>query len=82
MEKLLEEKEKDLKEGSLLLKEYEDERRMLEKKIGQLEKEIREVGASHTKDTGASELRKAPRASCHRKAQPSWHRGRTNGKTG
>ena len=40
VEKLLEEKEKDLKEGSLLLKEYEDERRLLEKKIGQLEKEI------------------------------------------
>src|SRR5215213_9216848 len=40
VEKLLEEKKKDLKEGSLLLKEYEDERRLLEKKIGQLEKEI------------------------------------------
>ena len=40
VERLLEEKEKELKEGSLLLKEYEDERRLLEKKIGQLEKEI------------------------------------------
>src|SRR5687768_3671779 len=40
VERLLEEKEKDLKEASLLLKEYEDERRLLEKKIGQLEKEI------------------------------------------
>lgn len=40
VERLLEEKEKELKEGSLLLKEFEDERRLLEEKIGQLEKEI------------------------------------------
>src|ERR687894_156193 len=40
VERLLEEKEKDLKEASLLLKEFEDERRLLEEKIGQLEKEI------------------------------------------
>jgi exonuclease SbcC len=40
VERLLEEKEKKLKEGSLLLKEFEDERRLLEEKIGQLDKEI------------------------------------------
>src|ERR671914_3032683 len=40
VERLLEEKEKDLKEASLLLKEFEDERRLLGEKIGQLEKEI------------------------------------------
>ncbi len=40
VERLLEEKAKDLKEASLLLKEFEDERRLLEEKIGQLEKEI------------------------------------------
>ena len=40
VERLLEEKEKELKEGSLLLKEFEDERRLLEEKIGQLDKEI------------------------------------------
>src|SRR5215216_4433865 len=40
VERLLEEKEKELKGGSLLLKEFEDERRLLEEKIGQLDKEI------------------------------------------
>ncbi|MBD0300302.1 MAG: hypothetical protein ICV82_08665, partial [Nitrososphaera sp.] len=39
-ERLLEQKEKELKEGSLLLKEFEDETRLLEEKLGQLEKEI------------------------------------------
>jgi exonuclease SbcC len=40
VEKLIEEKEKEKKEASLLLKEFEDERRLLEEKIRQLEKEI------------------------------------------
>src|SRR5919109_451436 len=40
VERLLEEKEKKLKEGSLVLKEFEDERKLLEGKIGQLDKEI------------------------------------------
>src|ERR671924_1984612 len=40
VERLLEEKEKELNKGSLLLKEFEDERSLLEEKIGQLEKEI------------------------------------------
>ncbi|HYY40402.1 MAG TPA: SMC family ATPase, partial [Nitrososphaera sp.] len=40
VEKLIEEKEKEKKEASLLLKEFEDERRLLEEKISQLEKEI------------------------------------------
>src|SRR3712207_9574690 len=40
VEKLLEQKEKDLKEGSLLLKEFEDRTRLLEEKLGQLDKEI------------------------------------------
>src|SRR5215208_4888786 len=39
-ERLREEKEKELKGGSLLLKEFEDEGRLLEEKIGQLDKEI------------------------------------------
>src|SRR5918992_27135 len=43
VERLLEEKEKKLKEGSLLLKEFEDERRLLEEKIGQLDKEIEKL---------------------------------------
>src|SRR5215210_1508554 len=43
VEKLLEEKEKDLKEGSLLLKEYEDERRQLEKEIERLEPVIQKT---------------------------------------
>src|SRR5215204_1205460 len=43
VEKLLEEKEKDLKEGSLLLKEYEDERRLLEKEIERLEPVIQKT---------------------------------------
>jgi DNA repair protein SbcC/Rad50 len=40
VEKLIEEKEKEKKEASLLLKEFEDERRLLEERISQLEKEI------------------------------------------
>ncbi|HEV3433564.1 MAG TPA: AAA family ATPase [Nitrososphaera sp.] len=40
VEKLLEQKKKDLKEGSLLLKEFEDKTRLLEEKLGQLDKEI------------------------------------------
>ena len=40
VEKLIEEKEKEKKKASLLLKELEDERRLLEEKISQLEKEI------------------------------------------
>jgi exonuclease SbcC len=40
VEKLIQEKEKEKKEASLLLKEFEDERRLLEEKISQLEKEI------------------------------------------
>jgi exonuclease SbcC len=40
VEKLIEEKEKEKEKASLLLKELEDERRLLEEKISQLEKEI------------------------------------------
>src|ERR687886_1284771 len=40
IEKLIEEKEKDKNEASFLLKEFEDERMLLEEKISQLEKEI------------------------------------------
>ncbi|MDQ3848723.1 MAG: AAA family ATPase [Thermoproteota archaeon] len=40
VESLLEQKEKQLKEGSLLLKEFEDERSLLEEKLSHLEKEI------------------------------------------
>jgi exonuclease SbcC len=40
VEKMLEQKEKDLKEGSLLLKEFEDKARLLEEKLGQIDKEI------------------------------------------
>jgi DNA repair protein SbcC/Rad50 len=40
VEKLIQEKEKEKKEASLLLKEFEDERGLLEEKISQLEKEI------------------------------------------
>jgi len=40
VERLLEQKEKELQEGSLFLKEFEDERRLLEEKLGHLEKEI------------------------------------------
>jgi DNA repair protein SbcC/Rad50 len=40
VEKLIEEKEKEKKEASLLLKEFEHERSLLEEKISQLEKEI------------------------------------------
>jgi exonuclease SbcC len=40
VEKLIEEKEKEKKKALLLLKEFEDERRLLEEKISQLEKEI------------------------------------------
>ena len=40
VEKLIEEKEKEKKDASLLLKEFEHERRLLEEKISQLEKEI------------------------------------------
>jgi DNA repair protein SbcC/Rad50 len=43
VEKLLEQKEKDLKEGSLLLKEFEDKTRLLEEKLGKLDKEIEKL---------------------------------------
>ena len=40
VEKLIEEKEKEKKEATALLKEFEDERSLLQEKIDQLEKEI------------------------------------------
>jgi DNA repair protein SbcC/Rad50 len=43
VEKLIEEKEKEEKDALLLLKEFEDERRLLEEKINQLEKEIEKL---------------------------------------
>ena len=43
IEKLVEEREKDKNEASFLLKEFEDERRLLEEKISQLEKEIEKL---------------------------------------
>jgi DNA repair protein SbcC/Rad50 len=43
VEKLIEEKQKEEKEALLLLKEFEDERRLLEEKISHLEKEIEKL---------------------------------------
>ena len=43
VEKLIEEKQKEEKEALLLLKEFEDERRLLDEKISHLEKEIEEL---------------------------------------
>jgi exonuclease SbcC len=43
VEKLIEEKQKQEKEALLLLKEFEDERRLLDEKISHLEKEIEEL---------------------------------------
>jgi exonuclease SbcC len=43
IEKLIEEKEKDKNDASSILKEFEDERMLLEEKISQLEKEIEKL---------------------------------------
>ena len=43
VEKLIEEKQKEEKEALLLLKEFEDERRLLDEKISHLEKEIEKL---------------------------------------